>query len=305
MLRSQRLACLVVLAASVLLADDSALWKEYGLVAQQSSKQGRQTITTYEMKDLTGALAAWESMRSPEARSCDLAPFCTADGKRIIVTSDNYVVVFEGTAPSKQNVENLLAQLPNRRATSLPAILTFLPKEGRVANSARYVLGPVSLSSFAPELASTQPGFDQGAEAQIASYRLGKSNAPVRLALFYYQSPELARLHADAFKPATSSRVKRSGLLVAAVLSAPDDKAADTMLSRVGYEAKITWNETPPPSPVKPLYRLLVNILYMCALLTALCLAAGIVYGFMRLYRRRYGTLEADERMTTLHLTGD
>jgi hypothetical protein len=29
------------------------------------------------------------------------------------------------------------------------------------------------------------------------------------------------------------------------------------------------------------------------------------MYAMMRLYRRRYGHLEADEAMTTLHLTGD
>jgi len=34
-------------------------------------------------------------------------------------------------------------------------------------------------------------------------------------------------------------------------------------------------------------------------------LLGGLVYAAMRLYRRRYGTLEAEEAMTTLHLTGE
>ena len=34
-------------------------------------------------------------------------------------------------------------------------------------------------------------------------------------------------------------------------------------------------------------------------------LVGGLVYGGMRLYRRRFGSLDAEEAMTTLHLTGE
>ena len=254
MLRSQRLVWGLILAAFSLRADDPALWKEYGLVGQQTSTQGRDTVTTYQMKDLTGALAAWESMRSPGAKSCDITQLCTTDGQRIIMSSENYVVVFDGPAPKRAVVDAFLQGLPNKRDSSLPAILTFLPRQGLVPDSARYILGPVSLSRFAPELTAAKPGFDESAEAQVASYRLGKNDAPARLALFYYLTPEMARIHAANFKRVVGSHVKRSGVLVAIVLGAPSDDAADTLLSRVGYEAKITWNDVPPPSPIKPLY---------------------------------------------------
>ena len=42
----------------------------------------------------------------------------------------------------------------------------------------------------------------------------------------------------------------------------------------------------------------------MSVILSALCLAAGLVYAAIRVYRRRYGTLEADEAMTILNLSG-
>jgi hypothetical protein len=284
--------------------NDQSLWKEYGLVKSESSRNRQQVVTTYQFKDLTGALAAWEWQRSPRARSCDLTVFCSQETGRVIVSEANYLLVFEGPAPSKPQVEQALAALPNKRETSLPAILTFLPNEGRTANSARYVLGPASLRAFAPELASAKPGFEQGAEAQVAEYRL-RNGSPVRLALFYYPLPEMARAHITDFKVAAGPHVKRSGVLVAVVFGPATDEQADTLLSRVQYEAKITWNETPPPSPVKPLYQLLVNIIYLSILLSALCLMAGLIYAGMRIYRRRYGTLDADEAMTTLHLTGD
>ena len=298
------LAALVVFSSS-LSAQDSALWNEYGLVRSDTTRHGKLSVTTYEMKDLTGALAAWEWLRSPNGHACDLAPFCNQDGTRTVASDYNYVMVFEGAFPSKQLIAATMNALPDKHDTSLPAILTFLPQQGLVPNSARYILGPVSLARFAPELTSAKPGFESGAEAQVAEYRVGNGAAPARLAIFNYAAPEMARLHSTEFKLLPNVHVKRSGVLLALVLNAPSQEQADTLLSRVEYEAKITWNDAPPPSPIKPLYRLLLNIMYLSIVLSAICLLAGLIYAGMRLYRRRYGTLEADEAMTTLHLTGD
>ncbi len=285
---------------------NKALWDEYGLVRTGSSKADKLTVTTYQMKDLTGALAAWEWLRSTGERSCELTAFCSTDGRRTVLADENYVVVFEGGAPTKQQAAEELKSLPNKRGTSLPAILTFLPRQGLVAGSAKYILGPVSLAAFAPELASLKPGFEQGSEAQVAEYELGKGKeGRTHLALFYYPSPEMARLHVVDFKLLSNVRAKRSDVLVAAIYGGASQAQADRLLSRVQYEAKITWNEIPPPSPIKPLYRLLVNILWMSAAMSALCLVAGLIYAGMRVYRRRYGSLESEEAMTTLHLTGD
>ena len=305
MSRSYQLASAFLFLIGSLFADDNALWREYGLVQTQTAAHPKLTVTTYRMKDLTGALGAWEWLRSAKGRPCDLASFCTQDGKRIVIAEDNYVVVFDGAVPTKPDIAAILNALPNKRDTSLPAILTFLPRQGLIPDSARYILGPASLSAFAPELVPANVGFDQGVEAQVAEYKLAANAPPVRLAIFDYPTPEMARLHAVIFKMLPSVHVKRSDVLVAVIFGSASDTEADTLLSRVQYEAKITWNESPQPSPIKPLYRLLRNIMYASIAMSALCFAAGLMYACMRLYRRRYGTLEADEAMTTLHLTGD
>ena len=56
--------------------------------------------------------------------------------------------------PRARNSTQLLNALPNKRDTSLPAILTFVPRDGLVPNSSRYILGPESLRAFAPELSA-------------------------------------------------------------------------------------------------------------------------------------------------------
>jgi len=304
MLRCSRLVSLsFLLSAGLLNASDADVWKEYGLVHSETVHRGSQTVTSYQLKDLTGAIAAFEWQRSPQAKTCQLASFCSQDPQQTTVSDANYVIKFDGPPPTQAEVDETLKALPDKHGTSLPAILSFLPKEGRVPNSPRYILGPASLDAFAPELGSTKPGFDEGAEAQVANYQI-KGGNPVRLALFYYPTPEMARMHTVAFKQAVGNHVKRSAVLVAAVFGNASDEQADTLLSRVQYEAKITWNEVPPPSPIKPLYQLLVDIIYLSILLSVLCLAAGLVYAGIRIYRRRYGTLESDEAMTTLNLTG-
>jgi hypothetical protein len=295
------LGCLLL--STSLFANDEALWREFGLVHTETTKQANLSVTRYRMKDVTGALAAWEWLRSPKGQPCDWTAFCTVDGTRTVINDDNYIVIFDGGVPAKTQVESELKALPDKKDSSLPAILSFLPRQGLVPDSAKYVLGPVSLAAFAPELASSNAGFEQGAEAQIADYKLGKGKEPsLRLALFNYATPEMARFHAIHFKLLPNVKVKRSGVLVAVVFGQTNETRADTLLSRVEYEAKITWNETPPPGPIKPLYQLLLNIIYLSGLLCALGLTAGLLYAGMRLYRRRFGTLEADEAMTTLHL---
>lgn len=303
--RRCRLALALILLCGLLLANDSSLWQEYGLVRSSTTHYPRYILTAYQMKDLTGALAAWEWLRSADGRPCDLASFCTAEGKRTLIFDDNYVLAFDGSPPHKAEVDAALQSLPDKRDSSLPAILTFLPRQDLVQNSTRYVLGPASAQAFLPELAASDLGFDKGAEAQVAEYKVANSSRPVRLVIFYFATPQLARLHTIAFKLIPGARVKRSAFLVAVVLPPATDEQSDMLLSRVEYQANVTWNEVPPPSPIKPLYSLLLNIIYLSIILTAICLAGGLIYAGMRLYRRRYGQLEADEAMITLRLTGD
>jgi hypothetical protein len=308
MSRRQRLICACLVFAASVFADDQGLWREYGLADTQTIQQGVRSLTVYRMKDLTGALAAWQWQRTATDRACDVTAFCAQNGKRTLISEDNYLLAIDGPAPNAKQFEIVLQALPNRRATSLPAILTFIPRQGLVPNSSRYILGPESLKAFAPQLSETKPGFNEGAEAQVADYDVGDSSgkkARVRLAIFNYATPEMARLHVVEFKLLPNIHIKRSGVLLAMVFAGATDAQADTLLSRIEYEARITWNDVPPPSPIKPMYRLLMNIAYLSILLCLLGLMSGLIYAGMRLYRRRYGDLESEEAMTTLHLSGD
>ena len=276
------------------------LWSEFGLIQQSATHLGTAAITLYRMKDVTGAVAAWESLRGSDFQTCSLQPFCSTNGKQSIVVSANYVAAVQGPV-EKSAFDAFLMALPNRRDTSLPPILTYVPRRNLVPNSARYILGSASLNAFAPLLSSLKAGFDQGAEAQVAEYKYG-SDQPLHLAVFYYPTPEMARLHTTEFRKIPGLQVKRSSVLVAVVFGGATDQQATELLNSIQYEAKITWNDIPPPNPIKPLYQLLRNIIYLSGVLVALCFVSGLIYAGIRLYRRRFGRLAEDEEMTTLHL---
>jgi hypothetical protein len=286
---------------------DSKVFKEFGFVQSEQAEyrgprpKGTGTIALYRMKDATGALALWDWLRPAESRRCQISERCAQWGTHVLINDANYVLEFQGITPTKAELEGLISSLPDRHPSDLPPVLNFAPLQDLVPNSARYILGPASLQATAPELAGAQAGFDQGAEALYTAYRV--QGGTVRLVLFDYPSPEMARIHTIDFKAIPGTQVKRSGVLVAVVLPGATDRQAEAVLDQVKYQAKILWNEPPPPNPVPTLYSLLVNIIIVSSILAALALAAGLLYGAMRLYRRRFGTLEEDEAMTTLRLT--
>ena len=56
----------------------------------------------------------------------------------------------------------------------------------------------------------------------------------------------MARLHSISFKQLPNVLAKRSAVLVAVIYGGATQMQTDTLLSRIQYEAKITWNDTPP-----------------------------------------------------------
>jgi hypothetical protein len=285
---------------------DSGAFKEFGFVsstaAEYRNAKGSGAVTAYRMADATGGLAAWDWLRAADARRCELADHCAAWGSTVLINDANYVLEFRGLSPTKADLQALIATLPDRHPSDLPPVVNFVPVKDVVPNSARYILGPASLGAVAPVLVDANPGFENGAEAHYTAYRVG--GGTVKLVLFDYASPEMARIHTVEFKAVPGTQVKRSGVLVAVILPGASERQGEAVLDQVKYQAKILWNEPPPPSPVPTLYKLLVNIIIVSLILAALALTAGILYGLMRWYRRRYGTLDEDEAMTTLHLNG-
>ncbi|MGD1097025.1 MAG: DUF6599 family protein [Bryobacteraceae bacterium] len=286
---------------------DLALYNEYGFEASEqaeyTSPQKRFTATAWRMHDSTGALALFEARRPPGATPSTAAPLAVSTSDGVIFAYGNYVFQFTGTGfPAQADLEDFYAQLPRLEQSSLPALIAFLPKDGLVPNSERYIVGPVSLERFDPQIPPSVAAFHLGAEAQLGKFQTDKGL--LTLAVFSYPTPSMARERYEQFAKIPGAVARRVSSLVAVTVSPPDPDAAERALSQVRYTSSLTWNNGIPLDPVKGVATLVLNIFIFSGIVIVLCLVAGIGFGGYRILARKMGWKEDPHAMITLHLGG-
>jgi hypothetical protein len=123
------------------------------------------------------------------------------------------------------------------------------------------------------------------------------------LAIFSFPTPDFARERAAEISKLPGAMVKRSGPLVAVILSPSDKDAAERLLARVNYQATISWSQY-VPTRRDNIGNLILGILSLAGILILFCLVAGIAFGGLRIILRRYfKRWSFDEPMITLHLS--
>jgi hypothetical protein len=277
---------------------EKPLLDEYGLRdAEQAeySGPGRLQVVAYRFKDSTGGFSAFQAMRPANAAPSDLADHAVQAGGTALAAFGNYVLEFRGLTPDQGLFNAITDQLPQVDRTPLPALPNYLPKQGLVPNSERFVLGPRSLAQFESRVSPEVANFDLSTEAQIAKYRL--PSGTVNLALFSYPTPQIALKQLPEFQKLPGAMAKRTGSLVAVLFSPPNLDDAERLLANVRYDAQVTWNES-LPNPRDSLPDLLINIFILTGLLMVLFLGAGVVVGLLR----RAGFNKSREEMVVLRL---
>jgi hypothetical protein len=221
----------------------------------------------------------------------------TSDG--LIYAFGNYLLQVTGSAPADV-VDLILNAAPKVEKGSLPALIAFLPPQGLVANSERYVVGPVSLERFEPRIQPSVAAFHMGSEAQLGKYRTPRGD--MTLAIFNYPTPNMARERYEEFQKIPGAVAKRTGPLVAVVISPPDANAAERLLGLVRYEAQLTINERVPKDEVKGFASTLLNVFYLTGLLIGLSVVVGIGLGGFKILLHRMGFREDPGTLTVLRI---
>ena len=284
---------------------DAAVWEEYGLEAAEeavyrSDGQGF-TATAYRLRDSTCGLAVFQWL-SPKAGKqvvwIGLTAIESAGGT--LAHHGNYVFHFQGGRPLAEVAQTMFSLLPRVELSPLPVLPGYLPAQGLIGDSRRLVIGPASLASFEPRIPPAAAAFSLGAEGQLARY-----NSPagtLGLALFSYPTPNIARKQAEEFQKLPGAVVKRSGPLVAIILSPPDPNEAERLLAKVNYNATITWNEQMPQDEGN-IGDFLIAVFKLIGLMIGFTLLAGAAFAGLRILRRRLlGESALDEVMVRLHL---
>jgi hypothetical protein len=265
---------------------DRAVWEEYGLKASERSKYGAHTVTAYRFQDSTGAFASLLWLRGDNAVGGVLAQF------------DNYVLLIEGGKPSPEQIQGLGASLPQRRVASLPILTGYFPAEHRIHGSERYIAGPASLAKFEPRLPASIVGFEMGAEAEVARYRIGDNEEQVFLVS--YPTPQIAMERSKAFKGIVGT-LRRSGPMLITVPAPVDSAAAQSLVSRVSYAPNLMWHEKSPVD-VRQVGDMILAISLLALGLMVGSVFVGFFLGGIRRLFGRVGFGGGDESLTELNL---
>jgi hypothetical protein len=283
---------------------DHALLDEYGLSATEQAEYAAPakhfTATAWRFHDSTGAMAMFELRRPPGAASAGITKLAVTTSDGVIFAYGNYVFQLTGNIPTTEQLTPIYATLPKLEQSPLPVLMTDLPRDGLVANSERYVIGPVSLDRFEPRIPPSTAAFHLGSEAIIGKYTTDKG--PLTLVIFNYPTPGMARERYQQFQNISGAIAKRVGALVALTIQPPDADAAERILSQVKYETNITWNEKVPVNEVKHAARFILDVFAFAGLLILICLIAGIGYAGVRFANRKVNRGDDPDAMITLHL---
>jgi hypothetical protein len=184
--------------------------------------------------------------------------------------------------------------------TALPVLTGYLPTENLVLQSQRYIVGPVGLEKFVPGIPPSVAAFHFGAEAQTGVFHSPKGD--ISLAIFNYPTAQIAMQKVGDFAKLPAAVAKRSGPLVAVVLSPADTDFAERLLGLVRYQAEVTRDEYVPTRRDNPGV-LIVNIFILIGILGLFAIVSGFAFGGMRVLRRKTRNGEESDAMITLHLS--
>jgi hypothetical protein len=286
--------------------------KEYGFVrlekAAYTRDDGRHlTIKAAVFEDASGAYGAFTYYYSDEMGEEKIGGQAAFLNNRVLFYQGNLLVdaVFDRmSVMSASQLRQLAGLLPQAAGNknNPPSLPSYLPKRDFEKNTTKYILGPIALDRIGAPLASSAVDFKAGAEVVIGKYAKAAGDATVML--IEYPTPQIAsdRLkQIDAShqvtqqQPGVASIVDvgpffdaRTGPIIV-IASGPLSKSeARALISSVSYEADVTWNENTYVTKKDNLANFLFNAIVLCGIVVGLALVAGLAFGGLRLFIKRY-----------------
>jgi hypothetical protein len=284
-------------------------------------------IRAARFADASGAFGAYTFYLQPEMTKEQIGDQGASLGDRVLFYRGHVLVdaQFSKESPmSGSELRELAGTLPRPAGNSgnLPSFIEFLPRRGYIANTQKYVMGPMALAAVAPPVSAQQVDFDSSSEVSVAHYTTSSGEAT--LTLISYPTPQLAAEHLrriDAAHQVTQSQSgvsavgssgtffdKRTGPIIAIASGGISDSDAKSLLGMVNYEASVTWNTQTGSAEAHDLYMLILNIVILCGILGGLAIIAGVAFGGIRILMKRFypdKVFDRPEQMEfiSLHLT--
>jgi Family of unknown function (DUF6599) len=286
--------------------------KEYGFQrfekAIYTRDDGRKLeIKAAEFDDASGAYGAFTYYKSPAMLNEKIGGQASSLNTRVLFYEANILVdaVFDRlTVMSAAELRELAGLLPQPppNARNLPPLPTYLPRQSYERNTAKYIMGPVTLDRVGSPLPSSVVDFKDGAEVVIGKYAVNAGDST--LMLISYPTPQIAMEKLRQIDAAhhVNSRPqpgvapildigpffdKRTGPIIAIAAGPLSPAEARSLLASISYEAEVTWNENTFAGKKNNLANLLFNVIVLCGIVVGLALVAGLGFGGFRILMKR------------------
>lgn len=277
-----------------------AVLNEYGFTEAQTATYTRPdgrtlTIKAAEFKDATGAYGAFTFYRDPAMKIEQIGTKAASANQRILFFRSNILVdasLDRVTGMSAAELRELAGMLPEVKGTAgnLPNLPEYLPKQGAVENSAKYILGPQALAATQTPFSADLAQF--ASEPEILTQTYTTPDGPVTLMLVEYPTPQIAIERLRAIQAAQGSdpkfSVRRTGPIIVAESGNVSDSDAKSLLNAVNYEAEVTWNEATSVAKKDNVGNLLLAVFGLIGILLLIGLVFGVFFGGIRVLLTRY-----------------
>jgi len=321
-------------SADPLVADPTkaGVLKEYRFTDFASATYTREDGRTLKIRaarfaDASGAFGAYTFYLHPKMTKENFGDQGVSIGDRALFYRGHILIdaqFSQETPMSAAELRELAGALPHPGGSSgnLPSFIEFLPHRDYIANTQKYVMGPVALGALELPVSADLVDFGASSEVTLAHYDTPSGEAT--LMLISYPTPQLAADHLKRIdaahqlaqaQPGVSTIQgsgtffdKRTGPIVAIATGGISDSDAKALLGKVNYEASVTWNTPSENAQVRDLYQLILNIVILCAILAGLAIIAGVAFGGFRILMKRLypdKVFDRPEQMEfiSLHLT--
>lgn len=266
------------------------------------------TVEVYAFQSTGGAYGAYSFLRTPDMAQANLTQHSCISANRALALTGNLVIQFSG-----KNVRNdgdaitlLVAQAgAHAHWGAYPALPQRLPTDHFIPRSDHFVLGPVALTQFVPQLKGDSLELSKGAEAEVGRYRLGGRDAT--LLILFYPTPQIAtsamedlQKNEGAITPNDQVRdqtqkanaaqlyAHRDSMMITLVADAPSAEAANSLLNQVHPGIILTWNTEVIEKPQPTMVTIVIGTFVGAGEICAFTLLGGVLFAGIRLLIKRF-----------------
>jgi hypothetical protein len=280
--------------------------KEYGFREVESATYTRPdrklSVKAARFNDATGAYGAFTFYKAEGMETEKIGDLAASAGPKVLFYRGNILVEAEFdrvTAMSAAELRDLAGDLPQATGNSakLPTLPAYLPRQGYLSHSAKYVAGLAAFANIGAPLPADLVQFERSAELVLARYSTSEGIAT--MLLISYPTPQIAadRLRAiESWMKSSSCSGKggcnffgkRSGPILAVVTGNVSSSEAQSMLAGVSYEADVTWNQATSLSKKDNIGNLIIAAFTLIGILMLIALAIGLAFGGMRVLVQKF-----------------